>query len=428
MPAAERHGRGQYFTPLDLISFVLGLCPDPGGLVMDPACGSGRFLIAAAARWGSSVRGYETDPAALGAARAQVDGEVLGEDFLSVPGRGDVALIVGNPPYVRRRGAKRDLYVDFVERAAAHLQPGGRLALVLSNAWMDTGYGSVIRELLLRDYAIEWIVEGSGENWFPGAKVRTVVVVARLGAAAGKVCFGSVGDLAGNVEVLRRVTQESMTAEEAWGPYLRAPDLWFFSREGMRPLGEFAEIRRGFTTNDNRFFYPPADSGIEERCLKLLLKGPKRVPGAVFDAHEVRDRVFLCPGEVPPPGAAAWIGDRGAWTLRPQEPARLFLLKGYHRTFRQPMCTTPIHYDQQIYGVYPRAGVELSWLAAALNSPWTQLDLEMAGRVNFGDGVLWLALNDARHKLRLPSQPLENEAEVAAAAQAATHRRLRLAK
>ncbi len=428
MPAAERHGRGQYFTPLELISFVLGLCPDPDGLVMDPACGSGRFLLAASARWGCPVRGYETDAGALEVARAQVDGEVIGDDFVSAEGRGDVSLIVGNPPYVRRRGAKRDLYVDFVERAAAHLRPGGRLALVLSNAWMDTSYGEVIRSLLLRDYAIEWIVEGSGENWFPGAKVRTVVVVARLGAGGDRVRFGSVAELSGGVDLLRAVDQGAMRGDEAWGPYLRAPDLWFSSREGMQPLGQFAEIRRGFTTNDNGFFYPPADSGIEERCLEPLLKGPKRVPGALFSAEEVRDRVFLCPEDPPPPGAAAWIGDREAWTLRAQEPARLFLLKGYHRTFRQPMCTTPIHYDQQIYGVYPRAGVSLDWLARSLNSPWTQLDLEMAGRVNFGDGVLWLALNDARHKLRLPAEPLEHEAEIAAAAAAATERRLRLAK
>ena len=439
MPAAERHGRGQYFTPVDLISFVLGLCPDPDGLVLDPACGSGRFLLAARARWGCAVRGFETDRAALAAARAQVEGEIVGEDFLSAPGRGDVSLIVGNPPYVRRLGAKRDLYVDFVERAAAHLRPGGRLALVLSNAWLDTGYGEVIRSLLLRDYAIEWLVEGSGDAWFPGAKVRTVVLVARLAGpgrlgsvGSGLVRFGSVADLGGDVEVLRTVKQEAMDPTGSWGPYLRAPELWFTLREGLVPLDSLAEIRRGYTTNDNRFFYPPADAGIEDSCLRPLLKGPKRVPGAVFSADEVRDRVFLC-GPEAPPGAAAWIGDREAWTLRDQEPARLFLLKGYHRTFRQPMCRTPIHYDQQIYGVYPRDGVQLEWLARTLNQPWTQLDLEMAGRVNFGDGVLWLALADARHKLRLPPpgslDPLGAHApEIEAAAQAATEHRLRLAR
>jgi hypothetical protein len=46
--------------------------------------------------------------------------------------------------------------------------------------------------------------------------------------------------------------------------------------------------------------------------------------------------------------------------------------------------------------------VDVVALAAVLNSSWGHLGLELAGRVNFGDGVLWLGLQDARRRIFLP--------------------------
>ena len=401
VPASERHGRGQYFTPLPLIELVLSLVSPPKGVVLDFACGSGRFLLGAK-RWGQPLRGFETDPAALSAARRNLPtADLSGVDFLTAPATGDVALIVGNPPYVRRRGRRRDLYVDFLERSAAHLQPGGQLALVLSNAWMDVGYGQAVRELLLRDFAVEWIVEGE-ERWFPEAKINTVVLVARKGGG-DVVRFARVDALPGPARVLRSVPQAELPPDAPWGPLLRAPAAWFdVDREPMARLGDLATIRRGFTTNDNGFYYPPPDAGIEERWLRPLLKGPRRVQGFGFDPASLPDRVFVAPADVDDPGARAWIGGRDEHSLDPLPPARLFVFKGVHDRFRSPVATAPALFDQQVYGLYPRAGVPLEGLAAALNSSWACLELELAGRVNFGDGVLWLGLKDLRDKVRLP--------------------------
>jgi predicted RNA methylase len=401
VPASERHGRGQYFTPEPLIELVLSLVDPPDGVVLDFACGSGRFLLGAK-RFGQPLRGFETDPAALEAARSNLpSAELSAQSFLETEGAEDVALIVGNPPYVRDRGRKRDLYVDFLEHAADHLRPGGQLALVLSNAWMDVGYGAIVRELLLRRFEVQWIVEGE-ERWFPGAKVHTVVLIARKGRG-DVVRFGRVEALPGPVETVREVTQSELRSDQPWGPHLRAPDAWFNAdRASMPTLADLAEVERGFTTNDNRFYYPGTDAGIEERWLQPLLKGPKRVRGFSFDPTELPDRVFLAPADVSDPGARAWIGDREEWTLRPQTPAQLFVFKGVHDRFRSPLAASPSYFDQQVYGVRPRAGVSLEGLAAVLNSSWGCLELEMAGRVNFGEGVLWLGLKDLRQKVRLP--------------------------
>jgi hypothetical protein len=80
----------------------------------------------------------------------------------------------------------------------------------------------------------------------------------------------------------------------------------------------------------------------------------------------------------------------------------LFLAKGYHDRFRQALSDESVYVDQQIYGVHPLGGRDATVMAALLNSAWFQLALELTGRVNFGDGVLWLGLRDARERLTLP--------------------------
>lgn len=430
VPADERHGRGQYFTPDSLVRFVLSLVDSETGAprrVLDPACGSGRFLLGAQERWGKpglELFGYETDPEARSRALAQVGGASISpQSFLGSGPIQAMDLVVGNPPYIRRRGEKRDIYVDFIERSLEHLVEGGVLAFVLSNAWLSVGYGRSVRELLLGRFAIEWIIESVAESWFPGASVNTMVLVARRcddpSARAGQeVRFAQLTcPLPGSPEIVRAVPQAQLPVERAWAPLLRAPDLFLelSSSELVCPLADLATVRRGFTTNDNAFFYPPKDSGIEEAFLRPLVKSPRDVPGVRCRAADLKHKVLVCDedwGALKGPeakGLRRWLRlhgrgrDASGWHLRPQEPARLFLAKGYHDRFRQSLSDVSAYVDQQIYGVQPKGGRDVALLAGLLNSAWFQLAVELTGRVNFGDGVLWLGLVDARERLELPN-------------------------
>jgi SAM-dependent methyltransferase len=423
--ASERHARGQYFTPEPLIRFVfdrldeLGIGPKPGAVVLDPACGSGRFLAAADRRWpGRTLKGYETDPAALAIA-AEV-AEVSAESFLDANGRSDVDVIVGNPPYLRDRGAKRDLYVAFVEQAFEHLRPGGTLALVLSNAWLDVEYGAAVRTVLRKRAAIHWLVESSGERWFPGAKVHTMVLIAQRGADDDTpVRFGTCEERLPAAPTLRRTVRQGDLPDGPWGSLLRASAAFLTVRDGPQTvaLGDLCDVRRGFTTNNNGYFYPrhSALQDIERTALAPVFRSPKRVKAVRAVARELPDRVFLG-GVNDGPGAAAWVqqhhdGEPPALTSR--VASRQFLLKGYAGRFRQPLFDRAVLCDQQLYAVTPKKPVDPLALAGVLNSTWMHLSLEYAGRVNFGDGVLWLGLRDARARLRIPS-PVGADAVAAA--------------
>jgi type I restriction-modification system DNA methylase subunit len=91
LPRAVRHALGQYFTPDWLASLTLDRVAyhgDPGTRVVDPACGTGTFLVLAIARLSERLRrdgatkrealreivhqivGFDLDPLAVVAARA----------------------------------------------------------------------------------------------------------------------------------------------------------------------------------------------------------------------------------------------------------------------------------------------------------------------------------------------------------------------
>ena len=67
------------------------------------------------------------------------------------------------------------------------------------------------------------------------------------------------------------------------GKYLRAPDIFFTILEKGKGklvrLGDIAEVRRGFTTGCNEFFYLDNekinDWSIEEEFLKPVIKSPR---------------------------------------------------------------------------------------------------------------------------------------------------------
>jgi hypothetical protein len=95
-----------------------------------------------------------------------------------------------------------------------------------------------------------------------------------------------------------------------------------------------------------------------------------------------------------------------------QEPAPLVLAKGIWERHLAPLLTAPLLVDQQLYRIYLRPGVPATTAAALLNSSWLALQLELQGRVNFGEGVLWLATYEVQNLL-LPDpramQPQEAE-------------------
>jgi type I restriction enzyme M protein len=183
-------GAGQYFTPRDLIAGIVDVIdPGPGDTVVDPACGTGGFLLVAhehAARGAESLtptlRAHLRDKFASGF--ELVDGTArLAAMNLLLHGIGDAdgdslievrdaliadpgerwSVVLSNPPFGTSSSVpveRQDFVVttsnkqlNFVQHIMTILDINGRAAVVLpDNVLFEGGAGETLRRKLLADY------------------------------------------------------------------------------------------------------------------------------------------------------------------------------------------------------------------------------------------------------------------------------------
>jgi len=177
----EKKELGQVFTPAEAVEATLDLIGDfRAKTIIDPACGAGDFLLAAAKRWPQAkIIGVDIDPIALAVAQTRLTLETRGEVELilgnaltvSIPQGYD--LVVGNPPWGSKLSAQEVLgynfsrkkplnsYVYFLELAARLLKPGGRFAFVLPEAFIKVWAYQGVRKWLLQNFGI------SGMHYIP---------------------------------------------------------------------------------------------------------------------------------------------------------------------------------------------------------------------------------------------------------------------
>jgi len=161
----HRKGLGQYFTPRSVRSKLLDLLPKRRYLrILDPACGSGEFLLSARERYPSAtVAGWELDRALIDVAQEVAPGaQVLLRDGLQAPdipgAPGTYDLVIGNPPYfefqpdpaTRRRFAdvisgRPNIFSCFLRAGLALLRERGVLAFVVPQSMNNGAYFKALR-------------------------------------------------------------------------------------------------------------------------------------------------------------------------------------------------------------------------------------------------------------------------------------------
>jgi len=190
---AARRRRGAYDTPADLARRIVASAKAAAGEVrtaLDPACGTGAFLVALLEAGVPEVHGTDLDPLAVRVARLAAPGaQVEVGDALSAGPTHD--LVVGNPPFVppeRQDKALRthlrqrfpwlrgrfDLAVPFAAVAVRRCRSGGVVGLVLPAAVLSQPYGAPLRRRWVEGHRL---VEIGGPWPFPGASVDVVSVV-----------------------------------------------------------------------------------------------------------------------------------------------------------------------------------------------------------------------------------------------------------
>jgi methylase of polypeptide subunit release factors len=225
-----------------------------------------------------------------------------------------------------------------------------------------------------------------------------------------------------------------------WGALLRAPQVYLDTldqnRERLVPLKSLARIRRGFTSGANEFFYLDqlalAEWNIEPEFLRPLVKSPRDCPSLVIDADKLPYRAFVVhrsKRSLAGTNTLRYItwGESSGFHMRPtcasrerwydigeRPAAHLAWIKGvWARHFCPLLPDGDIALDQQLYGIELHEPGLRKVIAALLNSTWAALCAELGGRVNFGDGILWIAAYEAG-QLPLPDPARLTDAQASA--------------
>ena len=156
LPLSRRHLMGAYYTPIDCARKAVDKV-DLSGTVLDPSCGSGSFLLAAAEKLGSplTLRAMDIDPVAVSIARFNLYLRYpgLGTDYLQknitvksfFDEKSSYDVIIGNPPW----GGRPELSGRFLLHTLNCLKTDGRFSLILPQSLLTTRIHPEVRRSLL---------------------------------------------------------------------------------------------------------------------------------------------------------------------------------------------------------------------------------------------------------------------------------------
>jgi adenine-specific DNA-methyltransferase len=350
-PETDRKAKGAFFTPRSIATFLVGwaIAGNRNARVLDPMCGDGVFLQAAAEvlrryrpdrATAESVHGIDMDEGALSDARSRLEAHGLRAtlthaNFYSVDAPDGLLstfnpfdAVVGNPPFVRYQmhsGGMRKLSVQAAFRqgvalsglasswaaalvhAAAFLAPSGRLAMVLPAELLTVGYAEPVRRWLKSRFGAVRLVLFE-KLQFEDATENVVLLLANGSGGCDGFSIYHVESAKDLPDI--PLTEVTFTPQhgEGWNHLLLShadrAALRSGVKRGFHPLGQYGAIELGTVTGGNDFFTLTEEArvraGIAERHLRPIVPaGARHLLGSTFTTADWRrlkssgERVWL---------------------------------------------------------------------------------------------------------------------------------------
>lgn len=376
---AVRKLRGQYATPPALARLLVKLCIHNinEDRLLDPCCGSGTiprmaleqklqegvqpdqaalavfagdqdpqavqlatFALAKPDLMGKPLRVYREDAFGLAPEkRIPVSDPATGETLHERLGQFEV--IAGNLPFVAQEAANKG-YSDAIRKVneslaasggralpgradlaaylpfALHplLASGGRLGIIITNAWLSTAWGEIFFEQLNRHYKLRTVITSGAGRWFQNSDVVTNLLVMEKqedpGETDGDIDFvvlaQRIDDMADEslavaqirqakpdkgAMTIRSVSQSRLREYRALGLGGNAQFVdcdWVLDLP-LAPVGQFFTVNRGLRRGWDEMFFPAPGHGIEGEYIQPVVKSSAEIARYVASAQS---EAFCC--------------------------------------------------------------------------------------------------------------------------------------
>lgn len=343
--AARDKLRGGYYTPDKVVRWLCAWAiQNATDRVLEPSCGDGAFLVAAADRLSEvgcstaqaarQLTGIEinADEARKAAGRLSPSckSSVHHSDFFAWVKKNagqSYDCVVGNPPFIRyqnfpepsrtlamqlmeaeglRPNRLTNIWVPFVVGAVSRLAEGGRLAMVLPAELLQVTYAAQLRSYLADSFhGME--IFACNESFFDGAEQEIVLLLATgklMEPSKSHVCRIELTEAKDLQTLLKAVPGRSPKGSqktvnhstEKWLKYFLTGREISFMRalresNNVAPLSEHASIDVGVVTGRNEFFVVPQETvdeyGLQEHVMPLVGRSAQ-LKGAVVNQAEWR--------------------------------------------------------------------------------------------------------------------------------------------
>ena len=298
----DRKARGAFFTPPAIADFLArwAIHGNAGAKVLDPTCGEGVFLLAAArelravggseGKLDQQVFGVDLHGASLAGTSRLLEAEgldahlVTADFFTLAPSTelfgslGSFDAVVGNPPFVRyqqhagearrisaqaalRQGVRlsglASSWASLLVHASGFLAPEGRLAMVLPAELLTVGYAEPVRQWLRRRFAAVKLVFFERHQFEALENVVLLLAQGTGGCDAFSLYYVRDGEDLQGIQAFDEYAV-TLSGEGKWTDLmLSIKERQVFKRvtaEDFVGLGDYGSPELGTVTGANSFF------------------------------------------------------------------------------------------------------------------------------------------------------------------------------
>ena len=208
----KRKKLGQYFTPKSIRELLLSkLSKKDNADILDPACGSGEFLLSCKKYFKNPILyGFDIDKKLINISSKLVkNASIKNFDFLNIDiNKKKYDYIIGNPPYFELKlneeikkkyfdiiKGRVNIFSLFIKTGLDLLKDGGYLAYVVPPSMNNGTYFSKLREYVIKNSSLEYlhIIDGADNFHLANQKVMLIILKKTNSKKSSKYIFKKNG-------------------------------------------------------------------------------------------------------------------------------------------------------------------------------------------------------------------------------------------